>query len=298
MRPFPIDFKKERVAIVAHDAGGANQIAAFLKRIPCRKSIAVYAEGPALRIWKSELPELNFLSSLENALENADIIVTGSGWQSDLEYKAIKSARLKSLRTITVLDHWANYIDRFIRNAELVLPSEIVVVDEYAAIDAKKSFPKLKISQIQDFYLMDCLAQIGPPDSSKKPSLLHIAEPIRLNWGINEPGEFQVLRYLVRNLQKLSIPADTAIKIRPHPSERPEKYTNWLENQSMPSVQVDFGQPLSDAITTATWVSGCESYALVVAAASGRDAFSALPPWANKCRLPHPSIIRLQDFIK
>jgi hypothetical protein len=38
---------------------------------------------------------------------------------------------------------------------------------------------------------------------------------------------------------------------------------------------------------------GCESMALVVALAAGREVFSSLPPWAPPCRLPHAGVRRL-----
>jgi hypothetical protein len=43
-------------------------------------------------------------------------------------------------------------------------------------------------------------------------------------------------------------------------------------------------------------VVGVESFALVVAAAAGRETFSALPPWAHRCRLPIQGLVHLQDL--
>ena len=43
----------------------------------------------------------------------------------------------------------------------------------------------------------------------------------------------------------------------------------------------------------ARWVVGCESQALVVALAAGRQVWSSLPPWAPPCRLPQAGVQRL-----
>ena len=60
---------------------------------------------------------------------------------------------------------------------------------------------------------------------------------------------------------------------------------------------MDNSPSLALSISKAKWVAGCESYALVVALASGRNVYCALPPWAPTCRLPHPGITHLKNNI-
>ena len=47
---------------------------------------------------------------------------------------------------ISVLDHWVNYKERFIRGGELILPDEIWVCDNHALALAKKAFPGARVS--------------------------------------------------------------------------------------------------------------------------------------------------------
>jgi len=62
----------------------------------------------------------------------------------------------------------------------------------------------------------------------------------------------------------------------------------WLEPE----------RDLSEALRGARWVAGCQSFALVIALASGRDVVSTLPPWAPECALPHKGLIRLKDRVE
>jgi hypothetical protein len=61
-------------------------------------------------------------------------------------------------------------------------------------------------------------------------------------------------------------------------------------------VQLDSHLNLSDAIANARWVVGAETFAMVIACESGRQTYSSLPPWANRCSLPLKGIIHLRDI--
>jgi len=84
--------------------------------------------------------------------------------------------------------------------------------------------------------------------------------------------------------------------LRPHPSDPDGKYDDWVRNRKDIDIVVDTSSSLADAISKSNWVMGCESYALVIALAAGRKVYSALPPWAPACRLPHKGIIQVKNF--
>ena len=54
---------------------------------------------------------------------------------------------------------------------------------------------------------------------------------------------------------------------------------------------------LSDALSRAKWVAGCQTYAMTLALKAGRIVFGTLPPWAPVCVLPHEGIIHLKDMV-
>jgi hypothetical protein len=226
----------------------------------------------------------------EQAIEGAAALLTGTGWASDLEHHARKVAASQGLRSAAVVDHWVNYRERFVRSDEEVLPDEIWVTDEYALALAREEFPGLAINLKPNLYLEEQVAK-APPLTDADRDVLFVAEPTRTDWGKGTPGEFQALDYFLSRRADLGIPEGARIRIRPHPSERPDKYDAFANAQ--PSVAIDRSEDLANALDGARWVVGCESYALVVALHAGRCAISALPPWAPPCRLPHREIVRL-----
>ena len=108
-----------QTAVIAHDAGAANIILAWV-RAGLAPADRIYLEGPAARLWDGPVK-----ASLEEVLDGAAAVLTGTGWQSDVEFDARKQAAQRGLHTIAVIDHWTFYDTRFVRNGETVLPDEI-----------------------------------------------------------------------------------------------------------------------------------------------------------------------------
>jgi hypothetical protein len=125
-------------------------------------------------------------------------------------------------------------------------------------------------------------------------AILYILEPIRVNWGVNDPraGEFQALDYFVSNLKKVSC-KNVKIRIRPHPSDIGEKYRSWVNKQTI-EIEISEDSSLAEDICWSDIVVGCQSYALVIALAAQKRVFSSLPPSASELVLPFPEIRQLR----
>ncbi len=119
---------------------------------------------------------------------------------------------------------------------------------------------------------------------------------MRNDWGRGVQGEFQALDFFVQHLTQLVGHGPVQITLRPHPSDPADKYTAWIQAQESLNIQLDQQMDLNQSIAQARWVVGVESFALVVAHAAGRETFSALPPWAHRCRLPLARLRQLQDI--
>jgi hypothetical protein len=290
------------LTVVAHDAGAANHIFAWLDG----EQPALCLAGPARALWQARyqktgrgsvqysLPE----SGLEAALAGAATVITGTGWESSLEHDARKLARGQGIRSIAVIDHWTNYADRFVRNGEQVLPDEIWVSDPYAAEIAQAAFPTVRVVQQANAYLAGLVAEIEsrqqPAAAQGNDCVLYVLEPIRHLWGeLAEPGEFLALDYFMANLQCAPIAADADIRMRPHPSDPPGKYDAWLARQANPRVSLDRSASLADALAWSNVVAGCQTYAMVLALACGRTVISTIPAWAPPCTLPQLDIRHL-----
>ena len=281
--------------VVCNDAGGANQIISMLKSWKWTPSFA-RIEGPALDLWRVALPELCPITDDFSWLDRVSFLITGTGWASNLEYNARYHAKQIGLTTIAVLDHWINYAERFCRNGEVVLPDVLWVVDSYAEELAKKKFPQIPVFLKPDCYGKNQADMVAPIKDSTPNNLLYLLEPIRSDWGGEEPGEYQALRYFLKKLPSIGLPNGTAINLRCHPSESPQKYAAFLEETQDFHVRMILGT-LADALSASRWVAGCQTYAMTVALRAGRRVFCALPPWAPVCVLPHQGIEHLKDFV-
>ena len=282
------------VGIVCHDAGGANQILAMCAADDFSDAKA-YFEGPALVSWSKSPAVVSLTASLEALLPASKTLITGTGWASSLEHNARIAARKLGIRSIAVLDHWTNYRERFIRDDSEILPDELWVVDDYAMKIAHRTFPALPIRRREDRYAEEETRRILPVSAIDGNELLYLLEPARSDWGGSESGEYQALRYFIACLPQLGLPTDTTIRLRPHPSDPPGKYDAFYDAGDTWQVLPSVGN-LTEALSKAIWVAGCQTYALTLALKAGRTVYCSLPPWAPSCMLPHAGLIHLKDI--
>ena len=295
--PFDLSGYPGRLAVVCHDAGAANLILAWLQSAP-HVHAHYYVQGPAQRIKDSlQIPGAN-APSLMQAIANAEAVLSGTGWQTDLEHSARMLAREQGKLSIAVIDHWVNYRERFVQSGQSVWPDEFWVTDQDAYSQASICFPGQHIVLKPNLYLQQQPRQIKSRETSfAKSDVLYVLEPTRSNWGNIQPGEFQALDFFMKHRGRVGIPEHTRIRLRPHPSEAPGKYDGWISMNKQANVVLDQSMSLVDAMASAHWVVGCETYAMVLAMESGRMVVSTLPPWAPPCRLPHRQIIKLNQLL-
>lgn len=292
MRNFMVPEYSPSTAVVCHDAGAANIVIAGLLKTG-RTDWHAYMQGPAEKLWKNTFPGIALCNSLKRALDGAELLVTGTGWASDIEHEARRLAQSIGVRSVAVIDHWVNYTERFSRHGDTVWPDEFWVTDEYALEIALRTFPGRDVFQIQNFYVERQLHDIMQVEKSGNPELLYVLEPARSDWGRGVPGEFQALDYFISRLPELGLPVETIIRLRPHPSDALGKYDNWISSHPSLKIQMDDALGIAQSLGRASWVAGCESYALVLALMAGRKVYCTLPPWAPFCRLPHSGLIQL-----
>lgn len=294
----PSTLLPRRIAVACNDAGGANVVLAMLEQLDAqRHELSLFMQGPAANLCQHRLPRARLVASAEDALATADVLVSGTGWSSDLEHNARLLAKQAGVRSIAVLDHWVNYSERFVRGALPMLPDEIWVCDEEAMQIARRTFRSTPLTLVPNFYLEEQVRSL-PAAPGLADELLYVLEPARSDWGRKIPGEFQALDFFAENLTLLEVRQGTPIRLRPHPSDPAGKYDAWIAAQPHLNVRLDASTDLHAALSRANWVAGCESFAMVVALAAGRQVLCTLPPWAPPCRLPHQGLIHLKDLRK
>ena len=291
------------IAIVCHDAGGAEILSSWALRQ--KEKYYCVLEGPAIKIFERKLGNLMLLS-LEHAIQQCDWFLCGTSWQSDLERKAICRCKESGKRVVAFLDHWVNYQERFLNNGELILPHEIWVGDQAAEEIARKTFPSTPVVFFANPYFEELLFELNTAKPGKKVvntlSILYVCEPIREHaflqhgdeqfWGYTEES---ALEYFLKNLNILGLPINQ-ITIRPHPSETRDKY-DWVKDYSEHTRISDGMQSLIEEISAADMIVGCESMAMVIALFANKRVLSCIPPGGRGCSLPQSGIEHLQTLV-
>jgi hypothetical protein len=303
------ELPESSVAVCAHDAGAASHMAAWLA--PHRSQLRACLEGPARSLLTERLGALPE-HSLESSIKDACMLISGSGWSSDLEHNARALARMRGIPCVAVLDHWVNYRERFVRNEVEVLPDQLWVADEEAHALAQAAFPDLPVLQLPNNWLREISKIVTStrmrPAQHPARKLIYLLEPIREEWQNaqkpGEPGEVQGIRYLLEKLPELirlgwvaPLKDLEALTLRLHPSEPSGKYDALLEEAERHCpIRLDTSKTLAKALAANDAAFGCETQALVAAIACGLPAFSTVPPWAPPCRLPHLQIKHLSSL--
>tara|TARA_B100000886_G_C20423556_1_gene492763 strand:+ start:2146 stop:3033 length:888 start_codon:yes stop_codon:yes gene_type:complete len=292
----------KKIAVISHDAGGAEILSNWLKKKKYLYSTVL--RGPAKKVFKKNNIEIND-NELIVAIKNSEYIITGTSWQSNLEKEAIFFANKLGKYTITFLDHWVNYEERFIYKGKLTLPNEIWVTDKFAFKLAKNTFRETIVKMKHNDYLINLKKII------KEKSLLHkknfanqglfigenISEHALLTTGdINGFGytEKEALKFLLDNINNLKININN-LKIRPHPSEKKAKY-NWARDTKLVK-DISNEKDLIDDILESDIIFGCESNAMIVGVFARKKVISCIPNFKKKCSLPYPQIIYLRNLL-
>jgi len=295
------------LAVVCHDAGACNVILPWLDDAGPLDLRAVM-QGPAAALWRARfgmagagrhprVGHARLVERIDDALDGAAMLLSGTGWATPLEHEARQRAARRGVRSAAVIDHWVNYPERFERAGVVQWPDEFWVTDAEAVTLVCRHFPGAAVRCHNNLYLEEqagTIARCNPREAD----LLYVLEPMRSDWGRGVAGEFQALDYFVAQREAAGIAAHLPVRLRPHPSDAPGKYDAWLARHAAAGYSLDRHATLATAMGRAAWVVGCESYALVVGLAAGRQVWSSLPPWAPACRLPHAGIRHLSRLAR
>jgi hypothetical protein len=292
------------IGVVAHDAGGAEMISSYLRRngLPFR----THLEGAARGVFKRKFGTLDDVS-LQTLVDTSEWLLCGTSFLSPLEWSALKVARQAGKRTVTVIDHWVNYRQRFLRNDEWHFPNEIWVGDEVALSLARQDVPEVPVKLVPNAYFLDLRDELEALGLRLRRAgeglrILYVCEPLREDgialhnderyWGYTEEDALRYFMAHVGNFAELI----ERIVVRAHPQEARDKYSWVLDEFDLPIV-TDEDKTLLQQVAESDIVVGCASMAMVVGLIAGRRVFSAIPPGGKTIPLPHPDIERLEALM-
>jgi len=291
------------VAIVSHDAGGAEILSAWV----CFQSepYCLVLDGPAKKIFEQKLGYVNNFS-IEQAIQAADWVLCGTSWQSELEKRAVKLAKSRGKKVVSFIDHWVNYTERFMFEASMILPDEIWVGDPDAEKLAKDLFLDTKIQLQENPYFRELKIKLEKfnrfCENSNNGNILYVCEPIKEHaliqygderyWGYTEED---ALTFFLKNISFL-VSDIKEIRIRPHPSENPSKY-QWCTLNTRLNIVFGGKKSLLEEIVMSDIIVGCESMAMVVGLLANKRVISSIPREGKVFGLPQVGIEHLRNLV-
>lgn len=291
------------IAVVAHDAGGAELVAHHALR--CGEPVLVTVDGPARPVFERlAVPSQHV--TLDEAVARASWVLCGTSWQSDLEWRAMRRARATGRRVVAFLDHWTEYVDRFVRHSEPVRPDEVWVTDQMAKDIADRVLGGVPVVVAGNPYLDALEADArsrGLRETTRETArvILMVTEATSAHalarygdgrhFGYTED---EAARYFLEHV-RTAFPAAERIILRPHPAESPDRYS-FLQSASPLPLVIDSGVPLIEHLLVADGVAGCNTMAMVAALRLGRPVVSYIPPEGPSCALPHAAIVHLREL--
>jgi len=289
------------IAVVSHDAGGAEILSSWLLRN--QEPYCLVLDGPAVAIFQRKLGVCEKIS-LAQAIKMCDWVLCGTSWESNLEKHAIAQAKASDKKVIAFLDHWVNYPARFQLEGVTVQPDEIWVGDVDAERIAQELFPRIQVVLRSNPYFKDLLAETRDRShDTQNSSVLYVCEPIRehallaygneRHWGYTEAD---ALQFFLKNTGALGCSLSQII-IRPHPSENKNKY-DWAGQVNSLVTETASNKSLIEQIVEADVVVGCESMAMVVGLLAKKRVISSIPLGGKTCSLPQVEIEHLQVLVK
>ena len=124
------------IAIISHDAGGAELLSSYVKNVKNKYFFCL--SGPAIKIFRKKLHKFTN-RKLSFCLKKCNEIVASTG-ETNFEIKAIKRFKAHEKKTTAVLDHWSKYKKRFLFKKNYIFPNEIWASDNISYNASLKIF--------------------------------------------------------------------------------------------------------------------------------------------------------------
>ncbi len=299
--------EQPRILFVGNNPGGINAFLPVARTLPHAEvalTTPVANMGASLPNPVHTLTPALRRDELEAFLQDRapQMLITGTSVANSaghaIEHWCRQYAAAHQIPSLTILDHWCNYVERFSSGvgARLdSLPDILCVMDERARQDmCALGFPpaRIMVTGHPGFdALMARKTQLGDRPSSRDHDAClrigFISEPIDHDYGASRGyTEHTLLQHLMTVLHTLDRPI--ALSLRLHPRDVPDKYHEVCGARAFVTTSMGDQAMPSDAWATSQHVViGATSIVLLQAAVLGRTALSYQPgvttdsPWAR-----------------
>jgi len=295
---------KIRIAVICHDAGASEILAAYIKEHFSLASWKLYASkgSPFEAIARRNTLKTSHVE--EMTLSNTDALFFGTGWQNKIERGSLLEAKRLHIPSFAFLDHWSAYRERFDypqKDWEKNLPDFTIVSDKKAQAIAK-SYDLPHILLVKNFYLQKQLEALKSEDIPQTKNLLFLSEPTdkvalrtfkdKNYWGFTQ---MTALEEILTHFEKFEC---TGLHIRLHPSEKNHAYSKVLNkfphirSQIYPAAFL----PLEKDLIRSKIIIGFDTMALYTASLANKALVSYLPSKNREFLLPLPPSHQLRNL--
>lgn len=283
-----------RILFASQDPGGCNALLPVINELLHRKKdvLKIVGAKSSIKIYKREGIEFDDFTGLtDKEIEtkirdfNPDKIILGTSGGFSLEDKIFALARAYNYKTISIIDSWMHYADRYrgadkISNLALLVTDKVLVNDVYMAEQAiSEGIPRDVIEITGNPHLINCLKKIKIIDKIDGVfTILFISQPFselpELN---NKYNEIEVFDDLLQCLRKIHFNRKIKILLRPHPRENVEKFKNINDKYKEFDIEIDNNDDLYASINNSDLIFGMNSMVLVECILAGKKVVSYQP---------------------
>ncbi len=286
---------KDRVLVVAHDAGEAEMIGAYIEKHKNDTAFKAFVGGPAETVFLRRKIPFERLENIFQCLETqpaAEYILMGTGIGGSKSIsRVVKKARTVHIKTIGYLDHWTIFKKRFgfpAKGWKESIPDELWAGDPYAYDIAMKHFNDRPIRLVSNAQFEEIQERFRSFQKGvEEKNILFLGEPV----SYNPENIFASVLSTLKDHNETS-----TIILRTHPNEPSSAYQAQIDmfSDSLDIKRYTSKYLLSD-IAQARIVIGIETMALAIASLCGKKTISVIFGSDRECVVPFPDIIQVHD---
>lgn len=203
---------------LAHDPGGFDAVYPVAFYMSKKKDMKVKLILTGQAAEREPLLGMSERDTIDNIREKLKItsdfiLVTGTSWDSSVELECIKLCKSSGIKTVSILDYWCNYTERFKQKDEYIYPDFLFVMDQLAFDEAKAEGINPDIMRLTGNPGLDNYVQ----KKIKKKKVLFISQPLSMLYSVEKTGysEFEAFEGVLRACKELRL----VPKIKFHPKE-------------------------------------------------------------------------------
>ena len=279
-----MDLSDNKILVSANDAGAAEYLVLIINELYPKNTFDFHLTGPARSIFAREgLKNKNIKKEIIK-INSYDLCLLGTSLDCDTESEIIKTCKTNKIYTISILDHWVNYKERFLYKKKLLLPEEIWVFDEYAKNLAKSvlNFKNIKVKK--NYLILNKIKSYKEIPEYKPKHILYLTEnipPIK-NVVIGQKfDDSTALGFFLKNKKicedALNLSDIKNILIRPHPSQKQFNIDLYKKKYLDYNFEINNSENLLKQIKQSHYIVGVDTMAMVIAVELGKRVFSSVP---------------------